>query len=440
MSLKWGSRMRQAATALFTIALLSLLLVPAVAFGWETIDGVIAVVGNRVILSSELDFQIQLYGVQSGREITDKNEIESMRKDILDQMINDRLILIKALEDTTIVIKDEDVEDALNKRLDELRAQFASEATFEQQLAAEGFTLRELKNKLREEIRDQLYKDRLINKLLSRVSVTRPEVEDFFGRYQDSLPEVPRTIEVAHILLTPQTSAESADSVKALANSVLERIKNGESFEELATQYSQDPSAAQGGDIGTFSQGDLVPEYERAALALNPGEVSGVVKTKFGYHIIKMVGKADNNFHTKHILFLQNATASDSTRVMNLAESLIDSVKNGADWGEIVKNHSEDSETRANFGELGELALRDLPAAFREPMENLNVGEISKPFWAPDGLHVVKVLDKHAARQMSIERDYDLLKRYARQEKTSDVINSVVSEMKARVYIDRRDS
>lgn len=420
------------------LVLMAVVSLTSVSYAWETLDRVIAVVGNRVILQSELEFQIQLYAVQTGQQIEPGTENESLRKQILDQMINDRLILIKALEDTTIFIEDEEVAEALDQRLDDLRSQFPTEKAFEDQLAVEGFTLRDLKNKLRTEIRDQLYKDRLINKLLSRISVTRPEVENFYERYRDSLPDVPRTIEVAHLLLKPETSSATADSLKQLANSLIERIKAGESFETLAREYSQDPSAEQGGDIGTFQRGDLVPEYERAALALQPGEVSNVVKTEFGYHIIKLVGKTENNFHTKHILLLESATAADSSGVETKAHALIDSLEAGADWGEIVKNHSDDSTTRANFGELGELAPRDLPPSFREPLQDLKAGEISEPFWSPSGLHIVKVLDRHESRQMTIENDYDLLKRYARQEKTSDVISTVVNEMKDKVYIDRR--
>ncbi len=426
--------------AKYAVILLALILIPTIsAFGWETLDRVVAVVGNRVILSSELDFQVQLYITQSGQQIQDSAVIDTLRKNLLDQMINDRLILIKATDDTSIVVKDEDVEQALNKRLDDLRSQFPTEQAFTQQLIAEGFTLPDLKNKLRSDIRDQQLKDQLINKLLAKVTVTRPEVESFYQRYRDSLPDVPQTIKVAHILLKPETSEATADSLKTLANSILEQIKNGANFEDMARKYSQDPSASQGGDIGTFSKGDLVPEYERAALALQPGEVSGIVKTQFGYHIIKLLSKSGDKFHSEHILLLEGAAPSDSLRVENLAKALIDSLHAGADWGEIVRNHSDDSDTRANFGELGDLSLDELQPSFREPLQNLGVGDISKPFWSPSGLQIVKVLEKHEARKMSIDKDYDLLKRYARQEKTADVMTDVVNEMKDKVYIERRD-
>lgn len=415
-----------------------LLCVTLPTYAWEQLDKIVAVIGDRVILASELQFQLEMYESQAADQLRSPEQRAQFKEEMLRQMINDRLILIKAKEDTTIVIGDKEIDEALEERLSELRNRFRTTQEFEKQLAAEGYTMRDLRNKLRLDIHDQLFKDRLVQKLLSKVSVSRSEVESFYSQYRDSLPPHPQSVKLAHIQLKLGASQQLSDSLKAMAESLRERISNGESFEALAEQYSEDPSAEGGGDIGTFRKGDLVPEYEKAALALNPGEISPVVHTTFGYHIIKLVGRADDSFHTKHILLLEKSSSTDSSRVMSEAQGLIDSISQGKDWGEIVKEFSTDDKTRANFGELGWFALAELPDEYKGALANVEINQLSNPVWSQDGLHIIKLLDKREERPVSVTEDYDMLKEYARRQKSSEVIARVVDEMKQRVFIDLR--
>lgn len=410
----------------------------APAFAWEQLDKIVAIVGDRVILASELQFQLEMYESQAADQLKSPEQKSIFKEELLRQMINDRLILIKAKEDTSIVVSEKQIDEALEERMQELRNRFRSTQEFEMQLAAEGYTMRDLRNKLRIDIHDQLIKDRLVQKLLSKVSVTRGEVEKFYSVYRDSLPPHPQSIKLAHLLLKLTASPQISDSLRLKAEALRARIDQGESFELLAEQFSEDPSAEGGGDIGTFRKGDLVPEYERAALALNPGEVSPVIHTSFGYHIIKLVGKAEESFHTKHILLLEKSSGADSSRVYSEAEALTARVNAGEDWGTLVKEHSTDDKTRANFGELGWYALAELPEEFKSGLVNLEIGKLSSPVWSEEGLHIIKLLDKRDERPVSLTDDYDMLKEYARRQKSSEVIAQVVDEMKDRVYIDLR--
>ena len=422
----------------FGLLFIVLMAIALPAYAWEQLDKIVAIIGDRVVLASELEFQLQMYESQAVDQLKTPEKRAQFKEEVLRQMINDRLILIKAKEDTSIVITDKQVDEALDDRMTELRNRFTSETEFEQQLANEGYTLRDLRNKLRVDIQDQLVKDRLVQKLLSKVSVTRAEVEKFYSQYQDSLPPHPESVKLAHLLLKLSPSPQISDSLRQLAESLRKRIENGESFELLAQQYSQDPSAESGGDIGTFRKGDLVPEYEKAALALQPGGISPVVHTSFGYHIIKLVGKAEDNFQSKHILLLEKASPEDSLRTMTEARALMDSVALGTDWGTLVKDHSADDKTRANFGELGWFAQAELPEEFTRAIGGIEIGKLSQPVWSQDGLHVIKLLDRKGERPVSLTDDYDMLKEYARRQKSSEVINQVVDEMKDRVYLEMR--
>jgi peptidyl-prolyl cis-trans isomerase SurA len=399
----------------------------------------VAVVDSKPVLNSELDFQVQIYEMQSGSKISDPKEVVELKREILKQMINDRLILLKAKADTTIKVGSDEVDDAFNQRVADLKGRFSSEEEFTQQLQSEGLTFRELKVKLREEVNDQLYKERLIAKLLSKVSVTKNEVERFYESYRDSFPEHPRSAKLAQILLTLKPSPESEDSIKALAQSLIERIHNGESFEELAKSYSQDLSAESGGDIGFFNRGDLLPEFERAAMALEPGGTSGVIKTKLGYHVIRLVEKAAERFHAKHILLLAKANPADSASLEKTAQEILARLARGEEFGLLVKEFSDDEASKANSGELGWFSVQELPPQYQMPLDTLTVNQISPPIWLEEGLHLIKILDRKEARPFSLTDDWDILKEYTRRQKTGEVIAAIVDEMKDKVYLEIRD-
>lgn len=418
---------------------LAWLLICGCAFAWEPVDRIVAVVGDKVITGTELDFQLQLYQVQTGTKVGSGAAAHKLKGQILTQMINDRLILIKATKDTTITVSDDEIDEALDNRMEELRSRFGSQEQFEQQVLAEGFTMRELKAKLRDEAREQMLKQKLIGKLLGKVSVGKSEVEKFYETYKDSIPAHPQQVKLAHLLLPVTPSQATTDSLLRLAQSLVERINQGESFEELARKYSQDASAESGGEIGTVRKGDLMPEFEKAALALAPGAISDVVKTSIGLHIIKLMARTENQYEVKHILFLNKPTAADSAAVLAQADQILARIRQGEDFGALVKEYSADSTSRSNFGELGWMATDDLPDVFKSQVAALAKGQLSQPIWSEDGLHIVKLLDRKESRPATLADDWDGLKEMARRQKSEQVISSVVDEMKDRVYLEVRD-
>lgn len=419
--------------------LLALCATASAVYAWEPVDRIVAVVGDRVIAGSELDFQLQVYQVQTGAKVNDATEVRKLKEQILAQMIDDRLILIKATQDTMIRVSEDEVDEALNNRMDELKSRFPSQEQFEKQVVSEGFTMRELRAKLRDDAREQLLKQKLIGKLLGKVSVGKSEVEKFYETYKDSIPPHPQQAKLAHLLLEVTPSKSTSDSLVNLARSLIERINRGESFETLAQQYSQDASAASGGEVGTVRKGDLMPEFEKAALALSPGSVSDVVKTSIGYHVIKLMAHNEDQYEVKHILLLNRPTTADTAATMTLANQILDRIKSGEDFGVLVKEYSTDSTSRANFGELGWLVTENLPAEFKSAVGALANGQVSDPIWSTDGLHLLKMLDRKDARPVSMAEDWDGLKEMARRQKSELVIAGVVNEMKDKVYLEVRD-
>jgi peptidyl-prolyl cis-trans isomerase SurA len=421
----------------FVAALLAIVTV-APSSAAETIDKIVAVVGDYVILKSEVEFQAQLWLLQQGQQVSTK-DIDKIKNDLTQQMVNDKLVLIKALKDTTISISSEQVESALDMKLEELKSRFPSQAEFDKQMLQEGLTYREIKNKFREEMRDQLYKDRLIARELSKISVAPSEVAEFFEQYKDSLPQHPDAVKLSHLLLEVKPGQSTLDSAKAQAEMVLELLDEGSDFAELAKEYSEDPSASSGGDLGYFGRGDLVEEFEKAAFALEIGETSDIVLTQYGYHIIRCMDKQAERIRCSHILFLTQPSQEDIQSVMRFADSLKSVAEDGEDFSALVKEYSIDEETRIQGGELGWFISSEMTPEFSVAVQGLEPGDISEPTKSQFGVHILKVLDKQVSRPWSMDEDRDRLKEFARRQKTEQVVNKLLDEMKKETYVEIRN-
>jgi peptidyl-prolyl cis-trans isomerase SurA len=405
----------------------------------EKIDRIVAVVGDEPILASEVAQALQLAALQSGKHPTSEKELEKMQKDVVDQMISEQLFLIEANKDTTIVVRPEEVDQALDEQVARIAARYGSNEAFMQALAAEGLTLRELKKKYRTDIENQLKKQRLIQSKLADVSVSRHEVEEFYNKYKDSIPDQPEAVKLAHILITFKASQQVEDSVKELATQLRQRILDGADFAAISAQYSGMGAGVNGGDLGYVSKEDVVPEFARAAFALSPGEISGVVRTQFGYHIIKCEGKRDDKLHLRHVLLPVVPSAADSARTYQLADSLLAAAKAGADFAEMAKTFSEDNNTRAQGGELGWFALADLPPEFSSAVTGWKTpGEYKGPVKSQYGLHILKLLDYQPAKKYTLDGDYDKIKELARQDKTARLVDKWLAQIRAKTYIEYR--
>jgi peptidyl-prolyl cis-trans isomerase SurA len=418
--------------------LLNLFLLTSFSRSQEVLDRIVAVVGDQIILESELDAQLALYATQFGVDLKDEEKQKELEKELLDQMINDNLLLIQAQKDTTIEVTPKEVETAVEEQLKKVKSQFSSEEAFQDQLKAERLTENELKKKYKEQIKKQMLIDRLTSKKLSKVSVSTKEVKDFYQTYKDSIPDQPESIKLSHILLEIKPSQNTLDSLKKRAEMVLDLTKKGEDFASLALKYSDDPTSKDGGDLGFFKKGEMIEKFEKVAFALNPGEISDLVETEFGYHIIKVEEKKDDEIHARHILILIRPSKSDTMRVESLADTLYDRLLKGADFGELAKEYSTDEESRKMGGELGWYPLAQMTPEFSEGVKGLKIGEISKPIKSQFGIHILKILDTKEQRKLTLEDDWDIIKDMARRKKTSQEVAKWVEKMRQETYVEIR--
>ena len=300
--------------------------------GAETAEKIVAAVGDRVILSSELTNQVQMYMLSAGNQSgLDPNKVAH---DVLQQMINDELILLAAKDDTSITASDAEIQAGLDEHIASLVSRFPSEEAFVEQLQREGLTKHSLEKRYRPEIRDQILKQKIINRKLSKITVSRQESDDFFARHKDSLPEMPGKIRLAHILVKFKVSQQTDDSVKQLAEEARQQALQGKDFAEIATGFITRAPGVVGGRIGFIRREEVVPEFGRAAFNMQAGEISGLIKTEYGWHIVKCFTRFKDSVDVAQVLFPVAPSPADSTRALMVADSLYKELKNGADFPE----------------------------------------------------------------------------------------------------------
>ncbi|UCE65728.1 MAG: peptidylprolyl isomerase [Candidatus Zixiibacteriota bacterium] len=404
----------------------------------ETLDKIAAVVDDQVILLSELDAQIQVYAIQSRITISDSLALDSLRREFLDKMIEDKVLLVKAEKDTTIKVTNQEVGEALTRQIEMIKSQFPSEEAFLAQLRAEGLTLRELREQYHDEIKNQILKDKLIQKRLAMVKVSSGEVKEFFEANRDSLPEKPAGIRLSHILIGINPGKATLDSLYNFAALIRDKAVSGENFETLAKNYSDDPSSENGGDLGWFSRGEMVSPFEDAAFALQPGEISNVVETVFGFHVIKVTGRKEDRIKASHILIKLAPGEEDREKKLRLADSLYQAIETGADFAEVAKEYSDDENSVQKGGELGWYAANDLLPGFITALQDLDTGEISPPVASEFGYHILRIEEKRAAGSLDPKEDFKTLEEMARRDKTHKQLKEWLDRISSEIYIEKR--
>jgi peptidyl-prolyl cis-trans isomerase SurA len=417
------------------LCLTILVSVPAFA---EVIDRIVAVVDKQIILKSELDAQLQLYAMQNKLDLSRPGLRDTLQNQMLDRMIEDKVLLVEAERDTLISVTNKEVETALSSQIEKIKAQFASESAFLEQLRAEGLTLKELRTQYRDEVRNQLLKEKFIQMKLEKVHISSGEVQEFYEANRDSLPEKPAGVHLAHILISATPSQVSRDSLYHYAELIHQKALAGDDFAVLAKNYSQDPSSGDGGDLGWFGRGTMVPEFEDAAFALQPGQISDVIQTQFGFHIIKCTGKKEDKIKVSQILIRLQASDEDLRIKLSLADSIYGLLQNGADFGELAKKYSDDESTRDAGGELGWYGADDLMPGFKEALQNLEVGQISRPVNSDYGYHIIKLEENRASTPVDPKEDYDTLAEMAKREKTQKQLEEYIAKVSSGMYIDKR--
>ncbi len=402
------------------------------------LDRIVAVVESEIILLSELDFTLQQAIAQMGLDpARDEEKIARLKAELLDNMIDEKILLVKAKEDT-IQVKDSEIERTMETRLQQNVERYGSEEAFNRELQKYGLTYKDLKKRFWQEIQNELLAQKVMQSRISEIDVSRREIENFFQTYQDSLPERQEAVHLAHLLMEIQPGEEVKAKALERIQSILAEARAGTDFAELAVKYSECPSGPSGGDLGFFGPGTMVPEFETPAFALNAGQISEPVETPFGYHIIKMEEKKDDQIRVRHILIKTETGPGDDELTKEAMLSLKDRMEKGEDFATLAREYSDDPTTAPKGGELGWFVVSQIPPLFKDEIDSLEVKKPSNPVKTEFGYHLVTILERRQGGRLTLQDDWETIKEMARQHKSQTEFDAWLKELRANMHVDIR--
>jgi peptidyl-prolyl cis-trans isomerase SurA len=342
--------------------------------------------------------------------------------------------MLAQAERDTITVEPELVEQRVDQRIKYLIDRVGSESELEKTFQSSMKKIRKDTYKILEE---QLLVEKVRQQKFQEVQISRREVEDFYNTYQDSIPRLKETVEISHILKLVKPSIEAQTKAFEKITEIKKQIDNGADFSELAKKYSDDPaSAKRGGDLGLISRGDFVKEYEAVAFSLNDGEISEIVQTQFGYHIIKMIERRGEKVHTQHILIRVVPAEEDAQRVVKELREIREQAIAGADFSELALRYSDDENVTKDKGKLGTFEIDQMVIPqFKDVISHLKEGEISEPFKTDFGYHIVKLDKRNKARPISLEDDWQKIHEMAQNFKMEQEYRQWIAELKKEVPI-----
>jgi len=335
----------------------------------RAVDRVVAVVGTKPILASQVEEQLVLAQSQGAKVPDDSAAKDAARRQILSQMVDEELLVQQAERDTTIRVTDQEVQDAVEQTVQNVRKQFTALTEFQAQLRAAGFVSEEeWRRWLADQQRRSILQQRLIEALkqkgkLRPIPPTDAEMHAFWEANRAQQPKRPAAISFRQIVIVPK--ADSAASARALqlAESLVVALRRGANFGDLAKKYSADSASRdQGGELGWFRRGVMVKQFEDVAFRLRPGTISDVVPTEFGYHIIQVERAQPAEILARHILIQPTISQAQVAIAKRLADSVHDALAHGAPFDSLARPYADPNEPKLADG----LPVSELPPDYEK--------------------------------------------------------------------------
>lgn len=409
----------------------------------KVVDKVVAVVGDNIILKSEIDQQYAQYLLQGNKPD------ESVKCSFLQNMLSQKLLTQQAVLDS-ITVNDEDVDDEIDRRMRVMVSRAGGQDKLEQFL---GKSLIQYKDEIRPEIREQLVAQKMQSKITEKVEVTPLEVERFFKAFpKDSLPEYNTEVEIGTIVVYPQLTDKEKEIYKDKAEALRLRVKSGDNFATLARLYSQDPgSARDGGELPFFDRKTMAKEFTAWAFKLKPGEISPVFETEFGFHFLQVIDRRGEQVKVRHILIIPQNTQASLDRAKTKIDSIYTKVKTGKmDFSNAASLYSDDNDTKYNGGmmlDADNVSARTthIPTDKLDPkvfltIDTMKVGTYSTPELFTDargktGYRFFYLKSKVPPHKANLDQDLPKIKDAAYQDKVNKTVSEWFEKKRKSTYI-----
>ena len=404
------------------------------------VDGLVAVVGDKIILKSDVESEYANWIAQGNDPDPD------MKCIIIDQLLTNKLMLRQAELDS-LEVSDEEIEGQIDRRMRYFISMIGSREKLEEFY---GKSILEIKEEFRPQIKEMVLAQKMQEQITQNVTISPREVQAYFAKVPaDSIPYFDAEIEIGQIVLFPEIGPVQKEFTIEKLGDIRSRILKGENFTTLALLYSEDPgSAKEGGSLGFFGRGEMVPEFEAVAFKLKPGEISSVIRTKFGYHILQLVERRGDRVHCRHILIKPPV----GNRELDGARIRLDSIRKeitagNLDFTAAVRKHSEDEESKQNGGMLMEansgtstFTINQLTPDVYFAIDKLKPGEMSdpQPYSAPDGSRGFRVFylkSRTSPHQANLDTDYARIQNAALSMKRIETVQAWFMKTKVKTYI-----
>jgi peptidyl-prolyl cis-trans isomerase SurA len=406
------------------------------------VDRVVAVVEDDAIYQSDIDQGVKQILFQRGASSISVTERDDLEKQVLDELIKNKLVLAKANR-LGISVSFAEVEKAVDRAIDENKRVMGSEQAFTRQLEAEGLTLESLKKLYREQIHNRMLVERVIAREIDRSSVTvsEDELKKAYEEKKAGLPQRPAVVHLATIFIGVESSLPAREKAKAAIDSVYQRVRAGEDFAKLAREFSEDPSAEKGGNLGKLKLSDLGNRaFAEAAAKLAVGEVSEPVLTPFGYHVINVTAadSTKGEVEIRHILIRIKTEDQDVEQVYQAAQDIHRQLDEGAPFDSMAIRYSTDAASASSGGDLGWLRVSDLPEFFQDVLRDMKAGDYSPVLREPSGFRIVKLLEREETRTYTFAEVREELTKVLEEEKLEGLYGGYVAGLRDEFYVEER--
>ncbi|MFB0516586.1 MAG: peptidylprolyl isomerase [Candidatus Neomarinimicrobiota bacterium] len=349
------------------------------------------------------------------------------------------ILLAKAKIDSMDIIPDEDVDQALDQQVESIMAQLGSEGRFEEVM---GQSIRDFREEHWYDIRKQIIAERYQFEKITSVKTSRDEVQEFYYTYKDSLPPVDTKYELSQIILPILSGEEAKEQAYKTILNLKDSLNHGASFSDLARRFSDDEvSKNQGGNLGLVRRGELVPRFEEAAFSLEEGQISDIVETVFGYHIIQLLEKQGERINVSHLLVKVEPTSADRDkaleRIRNYYYLLADQPTL---FDSLVKEISNNDNPHSDLGYIGWLEYSKLPnESYKNAIYGTVAGDITPPFQTKDGFHILNVINVKEGGIPTLEEYYPQIEAFALRDKQIRYINTWLDRIRKDIFIRKID-
>ena len=404
-----------------------------------------AVVGNNIILRSDIEKQYN-QALAQGESATD-----DLKCAVFDQLLLQKLMINQAAIDS-LIVTDAQVDNELDKRMRYYVKQIGSEEKLEEYFHT---TIIQLKSEMRDIIKEQITVQQMQQKITKDITATPNDVREYFNTIPaDSVPYIDAEMEVAQIVRIPPVNDAEKKAVKAQLEEYRKAIVDGGDFAVYAALYSQDNSTAKkGGDLGFFERGMMVPEFEAAAFNLKPGEVSPVIETKFGFHILQLIERKGEQIDVRHILLQPKISDEDLRRSVDFLDSIRSRIVLGSiTFEEAAEKISDDEDTRYNGGLLinpetgtAHLSPDKMDRLLFFQVDTMPLNTVSQPLLmttteGKTAYRLVIVKSKSQPHKANLKDDYQKIQEVALSEKQNKAMSDWIDKKSKSTYIQINDT